>query len=203
MHKHGICVYLQRLGSIRVGVVVQDDIVGHVEALPDTQMVKQGGLPAHITHVNNCNVWRERNDNTHQKDNILRAQNDFVLCFLCGWLHGIFLVMISQSPQSSGKTLTLCKGKGSKKTTEFLSGVVSLHIYTSQINVDLLFSLIFSRVFVLLLLIMRFLLLSDEPNFYHRVLSMSKIWHYFKYHWWKLGPLLAYFHFECRRKNYP
>lgn len=113
MHKHGICVYLQWLGSVRVGVVVQDDIVGHVEALPDTQMVKQGGLPAHITHVNNCNVWRERNDNAHQKDNILRARNDFVLCFL-GGLDATFFVMILQSPQSSGETI-LCIGKGSKK----------------------------------------------------------------------------------------
>jgi hypothetical protein len=40
--------------------MVQDDIVGHVEALSDTQMVKQRRLPEHITHINYRYVCRER-----------------------------------------------------------------------------------------------------------------------------------------------
>lgn len=51
--------YLQRLGRVRVGVMVQDDVVGHVEALPHTQVVKQRWLPKHVAHVNDGDIWNE------------------------------------------------------------------------------------------------------------------------------------------------
>lgn len=54
--------YLQRLRGVGVGVVVQDDVVGHVEALPHAQVVEQGGLPKHVAHVHNrdvCGAKRE------------------------------------------------------------------------------------------------------------------------------------------------
>lgn len=52
--------YLQRLGRVRVGVVVQDDIVGHVEAFPHAQVVKQRRLTKHIAHVHDGDVWNKR-----------------------------------------------------------------------------------------------------------------------------------------------
>ena len=48
--------------------MVQDDIVGHVEALPHAQMVKQGGLPKHITHVDNRDVWNEGRGDIRRED---------------------------------------------------------------------------------------------------------------------------------------
>lgn len=39
--------------------MVQDDIVGHVKALPHTQVVEQGGLPAHVAHVHDGDVCEE------------------------------------------------------------------------------------------------------------------------------------------------
>lgn len=39
--------------------MVQDDVVGHVEALSNAEVIKQGGLPAHIAHVHNSNVWNK------------------------------------------------------------------------------------------------------------------------------------------------
>ncbi len=42
--------------------MVQDDVVGHVEALPHAQMVKQGGLPKHIAHVDDRDVWKEEDE---------------------------------------------------------------------------------------------------------------------------------------------
>lgn len=42
--------------------MVQDDVVGHVEALPHPQMVKQGGLPEHIAHVDDRDIWKEEEE---------------------------------------------------------------------------------------------------------------------------------------------
>jgi len=61
--------------------MVQDDVVGHVEALPYTQVVKQGRLPKHIAHVHNCDVWKEETtvaNITHKglKVHILKAYEE-------------------------------------------------------------------------------------------------------------------------------
>lgn len=61
--------YLQRLGGVGVSVVVQDDVVGHVEALPHTQVVEQGGLAKHVAHVDDRDVWKgESDDNNHKSE---------------------------------------------------------------------------------------------------------------------------------------
>lgn len=59
--------YLQRLGGVGVSVVVQDDVVGHVEALPHTQVVEQGGLAEDVAHVDDRDVWREESDDDNNK----------------------------------------------------------------------------------------------------------------------------------------
>ena len=45
--------------------MVQDDIVGHVETLPDAQVVKQRWLPEHVTHIHHGNVWKEEDNNNN------------------------------------------------------------------------------------------------------------------------------------------
>lgn len=48
--------YLQGLKRVRVGVTVQDDVVGHAEALPHTQVVEQGGLAKSVRHLHHSYV---------------------------------------------------------------------------------------------------------------------------------------------------
>lgn len=48
--------YLQRLERLGVSVAVQDDVVGHAEALSDSQMVEERGLAESIRHLHNSYV---------------------------------------------------------------------------------------------------------------------------------------------------
>lgn len=50
-------LYLQRLEGVGVGVAVQDDVVGHAEALSDAQVVEERGLAERIRHLHDSNVW--------------------------------------------------------------------------------------------------------------------------------------------------
>lgn len=51
---------LERLGRVGVGVVVQDDVVGHVEALPHAQVVEQRRLAEDIAHVHHGDVCADK-----------------------------------------------------------------------------------------------------------------------------------------------
>lgn len=48
--------YLQGLEGVRVGVAVQDDVVGHAEALSHSQVVEEGGLAERIRHLHHGDV---------------------------------------------------------------------------------------------------------------------------------------------------
>lgn len=48
--------YLQRLEGVRVSVAVQDDVVGHAEALSDSQVVEERGLAEGIRHLHHSYV---------------------------------------------------------------------------------------------------------------------------------------------------
>lgn len=49
--------YLQGLKGVGVSVAVQDDVVGHAEALSDSQVVEERGLAKSIRHLHNGYVW--------------------------------------------------------------------------------------------------------------------------------------------------
>lgn len=53
-------LYLQWKSSVHVSVMVQDHIIGHVKALSDPQMVKEGRLSGDITHVHHGNIWDDK-----------------------------------------------------------------------------------------------------------------------------------------------
>lgn len=55
-------VYLQRLERVGVSVAVQDDVVGHAEALPDAQVVEERGLTKSICHLHHGYVCGNRSD---------------------------------------------------------------------------------------------------------------------------------------------
>lgn len=52
-----LAAYLQRLEGVGISVTVQDDVVGHAEALSDAQVVEEGGLPEGIGHLHHSYVW--------------------------------------------------------------------------------------------------------------------------------------------------
>lgn len=45
--------YLQGLEGVGVSVAVQDDVVGHAEALSDSQVVEERGLAEGVRHLHN------------------------------------------------------------------------------------------------------------------------------------------------------
>lgn len=49
--------YLQGLEGVGVSVAVQDDVVGHAEALSDPQVVEEGELAKGVGHLHHSNVW--------------------------------------------------------------------------------------------------------------------------------------------------
>ncbi|TNN59205.1 hypothetical protein EYF80_030578 [Liparis tanakae] len=49
----------ERLEGVGVGVAVQDDVVGHAEALSHSQVVEERGLAEGIRHLHHSNVWWE------------------------------------------------------------------------------------------------------------------------------------------------
>ena len=51
--------YLQRLERVRVRVAVQDDVVGHAEALPDSQVVEERELAEGIGHLHHGYICRQ------------------------------------------------------------------------------------------------------------------------------------------------
>lgn len=55
---HIVKAYLQGLEGVWVSVAVQDDVVGHAEALSDSQVVEERELAEGIRHLHNSNVWR-------------------------------------------------------------------------------------------------------------------------------------------------
>lgn len=57
-------LYLQWKSHVRVSVMVQDHIVGHVKAFSDPQMVKEWRLSGNIAHVHHGNIWNEQGKDT-------------------------------------------------------------------------------------------------------------------------------------------
>lgn len=49
--------HLQGLERLGVGVAVQDDVVGHAEALSDAQVVEERGLAEGVRHLHHGEVW--------------------------------------------------------------------------------------------------------------------------------------------------
>lgn len=45
--------YLQGLEGVGVSVAVQDNVVGHAEALSDSQVVEERGLAEGVRHLHN------------------------------------------------------------------------------------------------------------------------------------------------------
>lgn len=52
--------YLQRLERVGVSVAVQDDVVGHAEALADSQVVEERELAEGIGHLHHRDICRGR-----------------------------------------------------------------------------------------------------------------------------------------------
>lgn len=50
--------YLQGLEGVGVSVTVQDDVVGHAEALSDSHVVEEGELAEGVGHLHHSYVWR-------------------------------------------------------------------------------------------------------------------------------------------------
>lgn len=46
-----VAAYLQGLEGVRVSVAVQDDVVGHAEALSDSEVVEERGLTKGVRHL--------------------------------------------------------------------------------------------------------------------------------------------------------
>lgn len=53
----GRLAYLQGLEGVGVSVAVQDDVVGHAEALSDPQVVEEGELAKGVGHLHHSYVW--------------------------------------------------------------------------------------------------------------------------------------------------
>lgn len=53
---------LQRLERVRVSVAVQDDVVGHAEALPDAQVIEERELAESIGHLHHGDICRGERD---------------------------------------------------------------------------------------------------------------------------------------------
>ena len=53
---NALCSHLQGLEGVGVGVAVQDDVVGHAEALSNSQVVEERGLPESVRHLHHGDV---------------------------------------------------------------------------------------------------------------------------------------------------
>lgn len=53
-----VVAYLQGLEGVGVSVAVQDDVVGHAEALSDSHVVEEGELAEGVGHLHHSYVWR-------------------------------------------------------------------------------------------------------------------------------------------------